>query len=102
MPSPSKLIDQLLHIPVAGGRMLAARLWRPEGSGPVPAIMDFSPYRGFDIFRPLEEALLPWWAEQGYAVLAVDIAGSGGSTGLLLDEYRAAEPARRAACDLST
>lgn len=91
MPSSSKLIDQFVRIPVAGGRTLAARLWRPEGSAPVPAILDFSPYRAFDIFRPLVEPSLPWWAAQGYAVLAVDIAGSGGSTGLLLDEYRLTE-----------
>ncbi len=91
MPPSSKLIDQFVRIPVAGGRTLSARLWRPEGSVPFPAILDFSPYRAFDIFRPLVEPLLPWWAAQGYAVLAVDTAGSGGSTGLLLDEYRATE-----------
>ena len=81
------LVDEWVRIPASGGRVLAARLWRPAGSARVPAILDLSPYRAFDIFRPIEEPLLPWWAEQGYAVLAVDTAGSGGSTGLLADEY---------------
>jgi len=85
--APLKLIDELVRIPLPSGRVLAARLWRPEGVTRVPAILDLSPYRAFDVFRPLEEPLLPWWAEQGYAVLAVDTAGAGGSTGLLADEY---------------
>jgi putative CocE/NonD family hydrolase len=57
------------------------------GGERVPAILDLSPYRAFDVFRALEEPLLPWWAARGYAVLAVDAAGSGGSTGILRDEY---------------
>ena len=85
------LIDEQIRIPMADGRTLFARLWRPADAGPIPAILDLSPYRAFDIFRPIMEPLLPWWAAQGYAVLAIDIAGAGGSTGLLLDEYRATE-----------
>ena len=85
--APLKLIDEQVRIPLLDGRSLAARLWRPEGASRVPAILDLSPYRAFDVFRPLEEPLLPWWAAQGYAVLAVDTSGAGGSTGLLRDEY---------------
>ncbi len=85
------LIDAFIRIPLPSGRVLAAHIWRPEGADRVPAILDLSPYRAFDVFRALEEPLLPLWAEQGYAVLAVDTAGAGGSTGLLLDEYEASE-----------
>ncbi|HEX7945573.1 MAG TPA: CocE/NonD family hydrolase, partial [Phenylobacterium sp.] len=85
--APRDLVDEWVRIPVSGGRVLAARLWRPKDGARVPAILDLSPYRAFDVFRALEEPLLPWWAAQGYAVLAVDAAGSGGSTGLLADEY---------------
>ncbi len=35
----------------------------------------------------------PWWAERGYASVRLDIAGSGDSDGLLLDEYLASEQA---------
>lgn len=86
-----ELLEELIRIPLPDGRVLAARLWRPKGTTRVPAILDLSPYRSYDIFRPIMEPLLPWWAEQGYAVLAVDTAGSGGSTGLLRDEYLASE-----------
>ena len=89
--TPRDLVDEWVRIPAPGGRFLAARLWRPKDGPPVPAILDLSPYRAFDVFRPLEEPLLPWWAAQGYAVLAVDAAGSGGSTGLIVDEYLPSE-----------
>lgn len=85
------LIDEIVRIPLPSGRVLTARLWRPAGGGRVPAILDLSPYRPYDIFRPVMEPLLPWWAEQGYAVLAIDTAGAGGSTGLLRDEYLPSE-----------
>src|SRR6202158_1111682 len=37
--------------------------------------------------RPRDEETQPWIAAQGYACARVDIAGSGDSDGLLLDEY---------------
>jgi putative CocE/NonD family hydrolase len=49
------------------------------------------PYRGFDLFRPLEEPYFSAWAAHGYAVLTLDIAGSGQSTGLLAGEYLTTE-----------
>ncbi len=76
-----------IRIPLADGRVLSAHIWRPAGGDPVPAILEFRPYRGFDMFRPLEEQTLGVWAAHGYATLAVDTAGSGQSTGLLADEY---------------
>ncbi|WP_293903819.1 CocE/NonD family hydrolase [Phenylobacterium sp.] len=91
MAASASLIDEFLRIPLPSGRVLAAHIWRPAQGGPVPAILDLSPYRAFDVFRTLEASLLPWWAERGYAVLAVDTAGAGGSTGLLLDEYETSE-----------
>jgi len=72
---------------MADGRTLSAHIWRPADGEPVPAILEVRPYRGFDLFRPLEEQYLSVWAANGYAVLALDIAGSGQSTGLLADEY---------------
>jgi putative CocE/NonD family hydrolase len=76
-----------VRISMPDGRVLAARMWRPADAARVPAILEFRPYRGFDLFRPLEDQYLPAWAEHGYAVLAVDTAGSGQSSGLLADEY---------------
>ena len=76
-------MSRFIRIPLADGRVLSARLWLRDGETPVPVILEFRPYRGFDLFRPLEDQYLPAWAEHGYAVLAIDIAGSGQSTGEL-------------------
>ena len=58
----------------------------PSGS-PVPAILEYIPYRRRDGTRPRDEETHAWFAAQGYACARVDIAGSGDSDGLLLDEY---------------
>lgn len=79
-------VGQTVSISVSGGRTLHARLWRPRG-GRHPAVIDYSPYRVSDLFAPLMEAQLPVYAANGYAALAIDISGSGNSTGLLSDEY---------------
>ena len=82
-----------LWIPLADGRRLAARVWLPTdaGSNPVPAIVEAIPYRRLD-GTVLGDALThPWWAAHGYAAIRLDIAGSGDSDGLLLDEYLASE-----------
>ncbi|MBL8556318.1 MAG: CocE/NonD family hydrolase [Phenylobacterium sp.] len=87
MAEPLDIVEAQVRIPAAGGRVLSARLWRPKDGPRVPAILDLCPYRPHDVFRPVMDPLLPWWAAQGYAVLAVDTGGAGGSSGLLLDEY---------------
>ncbi|HEY4941044.1 MAG TPA: CocE/NonD family hydrolase [Rhizomicrobium sp.] len=89
--SPREIREHGIAIPLSDGRVLAARLWRPVDSGRWPAILDSSPYRAGDLFRPLVDGQLPWFAAQGYAVLAIDIAGSGNSTGILRDEYDVTE-----------
>jgi len=83
--------DHFVKIPLRDGRRLSARLWRPDAPGRFPAILEFSPYRVWDLYRGYGDALFPHWAARGYAVLAIDIAGSGASDGLLLDEYMPGE-----------
>jgi uncharacterized protein len=80
---------ELAWIPMSDGRRLAARLWLPVDAErePVPAILEYIPYRRRDGTRPRDEETHAWVAAQGYACARVDIAGSGDSDGLLLDEY---------------
>src|SRR5258707_10603496 len=80
---------ELAWIPMSDGRRLAARLWLPVDAeqNPVPAILEYIPYRRRDGTRPRDEETHAWFAAQGYACARVDIAGSGDSDGLLLDEY---------------
>src|SRR5215471_260570 len=85
------IVETTLNIPVSKSRTLSARLWRPAGDGRWPAILDASPYRMGDLFRFVVERDLAWLAARGYATLAIDIAGSGNSNGLISDEYTADE-----------
>jgi putative CocE/NonD family hydrolase len=80
---------ELAWIPMSDGRRLAARLWLPTDAerDPVPAILEYIPYRRRDGTRPRDEEMHAWVAAQGYACARVDIAGSGDSDGLLHDEY---------------
>ncbi len=83
-----KIIDNC-WIPMPDGACLAARVWRPEDSDhfPVPAILEYIPYRKGDFTAVRDSGLHPWFAARGYACVRVDLRGSGDSTGILRDEY---------------
>lgn len=92
MPPPNISVTENLWIPLDDGTRLAARLWLPaNGSAvelpPVPAILEYIPYRKRDGTRGRDEPLHGFFAEQGYAAVRVDMRGSGESDGLLDDEY---------------
>ncbi len=76
-------------IPLAGGTRLAARIWLPEdaAANPVPAILEYLPYRKRDGTWDRDALTHPWFARHGYASVRVDLRGSGESDGVLLDEY---------------
>jgi uncharacterized protein len=80
-------------IPMADGCRLAARIWMPAGAegAPVPAILEYLPYRKRDFTRRRDESMHPWFAARGYACVRVDMRGSGDSDGILHDEYLAQE-----------
>jgi putative CocE/NonD family hydrolase len=80
---------ETVWIPLADGTKLAARLWLPEDAEehPVPAILEYIPYRRRDSTRDGNDRMHPYFAARGYACLRVDIRGSGDSDGVILDEY---------------
>ena len=84
-------IDVVEHlwVPLCDGTRLAARLWRPADPayGPVPAVLEYIPYRKRDGTRARDEPMHGAFAAQGYAALRVDLRGSGDSEGFLDDEY---------------
>ncbi|MCC5969389.1 MAG: CocE/NonD family hydrolase [Pararhodobacter sp.] len=95
---PAILDQDDLFIPLPDGTRLAARLWRPEGGEPVPAVLEFIPYRKRDNTLARDETIHPWMAAQGYACLRVDLRGSGDSEGVFEDEYSVQE--LQDACDV--
>jgi len=82
-------IDETVWIPLSDGTRLAARLWLPDSaeSSPVPAILEYIPYRRRDGTRTRDEPMHGWFAGHGYASIRVDLRGAGDSDGLLHDEY---------------
>jgi putative CocE/NonD family hydrolase len=76
-------------IPMLDGVHLAARIWLPADveKSPVPAVLEFIPYRKRDGMARRDEMMHPWFAGHGYAAVRVDLRGSGDSEGLLDDEY---------------
>ncbi|HBU15087.1 MAG TPA: peptidase S15, partial [Gemmobacter sp.] len=87
---PRKITDQRdIRIPMPDGVQLSARLWMPEDAteNPVPAVLEYIPYRKSDGTLPRDELMHPYVAGHGYACIRVDMRGNGDSEGLMLDEY---------------
>ncbi len=57
---------ELQWIPMSDGRRLAARLWIPNGADatPVPAILEYIPYRRRDGTRLGDDPMHGWFAAQ--------------------------------------
>jgi putative CocE/NonD family hydrolase len=81
--------EEHVWIPVADGTRLAARIWRPLDSDdrPVPAVLEYIPYRKRDLTSVRDSIAHPYIAGHGFACVRVDIRGSGESDGVLVDEY---------------
>jgi putative CocE/NonD family hydrolase len=82
-------------IPMSDGVELAARIWLPEDAeqNPVPAILEYIPYRKDDFTAEGDEMMHAYFAGHGYASLRVDMRGSGDSDGFQLDNYAPQEQA---------
>lgn len=82
-------VESNLRIPLADGNWLHARLWVPEDANdnPVPAVVEYAPFRHRDFTAPRDALIHPWFAGHGYASLRVELRGSGDSSGLPQDEY---------------
>lgn len=82
-------------IVLSDGVRLAATIWLPEDAGenPVPAILEYLPYRRRDGTVLRDRQMHAYIAGHGYASVRVDMRGSGDSDGLLHDEYLPQEQA---------
>lgn len=82
-------VKEHVLIAMSDGVHLAARIWIPEDAErePVPAILEYIPYRKRDLTRARDAINHPYLAGHGYACVRVDLRGSGDSEGVLTDEY---------------
>src|ERR1700681_986811 len=87
------MLQEDVSIAVRDGTSIGARVYRPEGAGPYPALLAAAPYRFDNNVLPASPQFL--WREtgpigfyvgQGYAYVHLDLRGcgrSGGSFGFL-------------------
>jgi putative CocE/NonD family hydrolase len=82
-----------MGIVLSDGCRLSARVWMPVDATarPVPAILEYIPYRKRDGTLPRDEMMHPYFAGHGYAAVRVDMRGNGDSAGLMADEYTETE-----------
>ena len=87
-PRPVRLIEND-WVTMPDGIRLAVRIWRPEDADadPVPAVLEAIPYRKDDWTARRDALQHPYVAGHGYALVRLDLRGSGSSDGVLLDEY---------------
>jgi putative CocE/NonD family hydrolase len=80
-----------LWIPLSDGVRLAARMWLPETaeSHPVPAVLEYIPYRKRDMTALRDGATHGYLAGHGYACVRLDVRGVGDSEGVYGDQFTA-------------
>ena len=100
MPHGAMTLRSITDLPDEGitlsdGTRLSARIWRPDDAGndPVPAILEYLPYRKRDGTTARDALTHPYFAARGYACVRVDMRGNGDSQGVMLDEYAPQEQA---------
>jgi predicted acyl esterase len=93
-PAYGIVVEKDVDVPMRDGARLKADVFRPDGAGRFPAILNLGPYQKDKLWivpDSLEEKPNPlmnwetvnpqWWVPKGYAAVRVDGRGSGKSPG---------------------
>ncbi len=86
-PVPPDPVPRPVRVVADDGTPLAALLFVPEGDGPFATLVEALPYRMHDITASYAATYHRLVAEGGFAVLRVDVRGTGSSGGRATDEY---------------
>jgi len=94
LPKTNKFrIIEHVWIPMKDAIRLSARLWVPEQAYqlPVPAVLEYIPYRKRDMYRSHDNAWGRVLASHGIGFARIDVRGTGDSEGSITDEYSTTE-----------
>ncbi|MCZ8132694.1 MAG: CocE/NonD family hydrolase [Steroidobacteraceae bacterium] len=82
-------------IPMPDGVRLAARIFMPEGAleAPVGAVLEYLPYSKRKGYRRVDDRTASWLVPRGFALVRVDVRGTGESGGIIQNEYDLPEQA---------
>jgi uncharacterized protein len=82
------MLQEDVSIAVRDGTSIGARVYRPEGAGPYPALLAAAPYRFDNNILPAspqflwrETGPIVFYGDNGYAYIHMDVRGSGRSAG---------------------
>jgi uncharacterized protein len=78
-------VERNILIPLSDGVHLAADLFLPKASDPVPCLVSYYPYHKDDLIGALFDHPNRYFAARGYASLLVDLRGLGNSDGAAWD-----------------
>jgi putative CocE/NonD family hydrolase len=86
---PGVEVIEHVWIPMGDGTRLAARIFRPATAlaSPVGAVLEYLPYRKRDRYRAYDDKAGTALALAGFALVRVDVRGTGDSDGWINDEY---------------
>lgn len=79
--------SQQAWIPMTDGTRLAATLYLPAGDDQAPAVLEALPYRKDDLTAGYRPEYVRLRDDHAYAVVRVDVRGTGSSEGIATDEY---------------
>ena len=87
-PQPIRVTEHETIL-LSDGTTLSAMIWLPEDAAttPVPAILEYLPYRKRDMTARRDALNHRYFAAHEYACVRVDMRGAGESEGILLGEY---------------
>jgi predicted acyl esterase len=85
------LLERDVRVRVSDGTVLSMDLYRPNGQGRFPALLEHIPYRKDDLRAMRDRGQNIELVRAGFACARLDVRGTGSSGGTAVDEYTEAE-----------
>jgi len=85
------LVERDVRVRVSDGTVLSMDVYRPNGPGRFPGILEHIPYRKDDLRAMQDRGQGIELVRAGFACVRLDVRGTGSSAGIAVDEYSQAE-----------